>query len=259
LVVVPGLAMFSHRLPADLRATLRQRVWIPAHDAVNALGRLFSSAAAEPPAESPFVAAAAMESPRPTAPPPQQPTPEPAPAAASVPPPARVVMPRVSLAPANAIVPMVPAQGNGLAVPLATSRAVEQGFVSEQVPSRLAASQAPSPPAASAPEPPHQSWAAPAPQEAVAPHVAPDPPAAGADPSAALQKLADLGAFGVECHPLGNGSAGSVASCRMNVDPAGELQRMFHGRGPDRGAAMQSLVEQVEAWTRQQAAPATPL
>lgn len=262
LVIVPALAMFSHRLPDELRASLRQHVWIPAHDAVQTVGRLFTgSSAVAPPAESPFVAAAAAEEkpvaitpvtePRPAAPPP----------AAEVrgSPPARVVMPTVPLAPANAIVEKSAPQGAGLAVPLATARAAERGFTQPPPPQRPAAQAPPAQPAAAPPDPPIQPLVAPPRREVAPPSVAPDPPGASATEAidAAHQKLLACGAVGIECHPLANGSAGYATSCRINVDPRGELQRMFHGTGSDRPAAMQSLLEQVEGWKRQQSA--TPL
>lgn len=267
MVIVPGLAMFSHRLPNAVRASLRQHVWIPAHDAVQAVGRLLAiSPAVEPPAESPFMPAIPRE---------KEPAMVALPAAAGsairqstlvagTSPPARVVMPTVPLAPANEIVEQATPQGNGLAVPLATARAAERGFTQPAAPRRPSAQPPQTQPAAAPPDPPIQRPVTPPPSDATPPSVAPDPPGADAAAPAAAQaidgvhqKLVACGAVGIECHPLDNGSAGYATSCRINIDPRGELQRMFHGTGIDRPAAMQSLLEQVEGWKRQQSA--TPL
>lgn len=257
MVIVPGLAMFSHRLPAEWRTTLRQQVWIPAHDAIQGVAKMLSlTSAQEPAAESPFVAAATTEKP-----PASAPATTAAPAASGTPvasPPARVVMPTVPLAPANAIVDTPRPQGNGLAVPLATSRAADRSFTQSPAVRRQAVAHARQAPANAAPEPPPGQLAMPPTQEPAPVAAPPEPPLAalpaGVDTQ---QQLEALGAQGIECHPLDNGSAGYVASCRMNVDPKGELKRMFHGSGPDRSAALRALLEQVEFWTRNQAA--TPL
>jgi hypothetical protein len=39
-----------------------------------------------------------------------------------------------------------------------------------------------------------------------------------------------------------------LASCRVAVDPAGELQRVFQAAGDDASAALGRLVSEVEAW-----------
>lgn len=266
MLVVPGLAMFSHRLPVELRATLRQQVWVPVQGAVHATAKALSLTSDPPPAAaSPVVAAAtpvltttpAAVTPAAAPAPPSAPRP---PTPASLSPPARVVMPTVSLAPANAIVDQPAPQGNGLAVPTATSRAAERSFTQPSAPQRAAALAEQASQAAAPPEPAVGGLMSLPQREPPLRHMAPEPPLAGDDagPSIAAvhQRLAALGAFGVECQPLGNGAAGYASSCRMNVDPNGELHRMFHGTGPDAAAAMQSLVEQVEGWKRQQAAPA---
>lgn len=60
-------------------------------------------------------------------------------------------------------------------------------------------------------------------------------------------RLVQLGATSISCQPLPGGS-GTVASCRLAVDPAGELQRVFQSAGPDATAALGRLVAEVEAW-----------
>jgi hypothetical protein len=60
-------------------------------------------------------------------------------------------------------------------------------------------------------------------------------------------RLAQLGATSIGCQPLQGGS-GMLASCRVAVDPAGELQRVFQAAGDDASAALGRLVAEVEAW-----------
>ena len=65
-------------------------------------------------------------------------------------------------------------------------------------------------------------------------------------------RLMQLGATSISCQPLPGGS-GTVASCRLAVDPAGELQRVFQSAGPDAAAALGQLVAEVEAWKQRSA------
>jgi hypothetical protein len=65
-------------------------------------------------------------------------------------------------------------------------------------------------------------------------------------------RLVQLGATSITCQPLPGGS-GTVASCRLAVDPAGELQRVFQSAGPDAAAALGQLVAEVEAWKQRTA------
>lgn len=67
------------------------------------------------------------------------------------------------------------------------------------------------------------------------------------------KELAALGATAIDCRPQPGDVAGYASSCRIGIDPQGQLHRMFHGRGADAPAAMQSLVEQVRAWQTRQA------
>jgi hypothetical protein len=101
------------------------------------------------------------------------------------------------------------------------------------------------------------------PPVAVSPAVAPPSPLADRDRPrsqaewatlATLRKqLATLGATGIDCRPQPGAVPGYITSCRIGIDTAGQLHRMFHGQGPDAPAAMQSLVEQIQAWQVQQA------
>lgn len=98
---------------------------------------------------------------------------------------------------------------------------------------------------------------------AVAPPAATAPPAPRHDlprsqaewaTLATLRKqLADFGATGIDCRPQPGAASGYTSTCRVGIDAAGQLHRMFHGQGPDAPAAMQSLVDQIEAWQAQQA------
>lgn len=258
MFVVPALAMFSHRMPTAVRDNLRQNVWNPIHDAVATVARALSPST-EPAAStaSPFLAAdpSPVDARATPAPAPAAPAPRP-PATAGPTTPARVVMPTVPLAPVNTIAEQAPPEGNGLAVPVATARAAERSFT--QPPRRPQ----PATPthAALAPEPSTEQFT-PAPRAGAAPpQPSSDPPLAavspGSDAVAIRQRLTDLGAFGIECQPLAGGGAGYASACRMPIDPSGELQRMFHGSGPDAASAMHSLMHQVETWKRQQAGEA---
>lgn len=92
--------------------------------------------------------------------------------------------------------------------------------------------------------------------------VAVVPPSSGpsADDSANAThtRLASLGAVAIECRPL-PGNAGHLASCRVPVDPEGQLQRVFQAQGLDADAALRELAGAVSAWRRPVAglAPAT--
>lgn len=80
--------------------------------------------------------------------------------------------------------------------------------------------------------------------------AADSPPAAVADEPAAsvTDRLAALGAVAVDCRPLEAGSEMHVASCRVAMDAAGQLHRVFQAAGPSPKAATAALAAQVEAW-----------
>lgn len=71
-------------------------------------------------------------------------------------------------------------------------------------------------------------------------------------------RLAQLGAVGVECRPLPGAAGAHVAMCRLPVDTAGHLHRVFQATGPDAGTAQQRLVIDVEAWLQRTASRAPP-
>lgn len=78
----------------------------------------------------------------------------------------------------------------------------------------------------------------------------PHPPSApiGPEQESADQRLAALGAAAVECRPLESGGGLHVASCRVALDAAGQLHRVFQAAGPSPAAAAAALADQVEAW-----------
>jgi len=74
-------------------------------------------------------------------------------------------------------------------------------------------------------------------------------------------RLADLGAVAVECRRLEAGSNTQVASCRVALDAAGQLHRVFQATGASQDEAVAALADEVERWRARLAsrglAPAT--
>lgn len=266
MFIVPGMAMFSHRLPAEVRASLRRHLCDPAHRAMQAVARALSlTNTAQPPEESPFLAASCPADPpapsasgtaaRPVPSDPVSPQPKAPPGPAI---PARVVMPTVTVPPANAIAAPVAPMGNGLAVPITTSRAAARSFAappaSQRQPSAglQAGGVKPPPEPSTEPFPLAASGGSPSASAPPEPPLAPIAGHADTSPEAVdvHSRLESLGAFAVDCHPLAGTAAGYASSCRLNVDANGELHRMFYGKGRDAATALRSLVEQVEEWRR---------
>lgn len=104
-------------------------------------------------------------------------------------------------------------------------------------------------PAAGSPLPPPQPIAPPA--DAAAPAAVAAPPvvpvAAYVPEGESLSRLRALGAVAIDCRPL-DGRAVHVASCRLPVDAAGQLERLFQATGPDAAAATDRLLRDVTAW-----------
>lgn len=71
-------------------------------------------------------------------------------------------------------------------------------------------------------------------------------------------RLAQIGAVGVECRPLPGSTGDHVAMCRMPVDAAGHLHRVFQVTGPDAQTAQRRLVVDVEAWLQRTASRPSP-
>jgi hypothetical protein len=65
----------------------------------------------------------------------------------------------------------------------------------------------------------------------------------------AEEALVRLGATAIGCQPVPGGT-GMLASCRVAVDPSGELERVFQAAGEDRPAALRRLLTEVETWRR---------
>jgi hypothetical protein len=80
--------------------------------------------------------------------------------------------------------------------------------------------------------------------------------AAPLDRPAAVDRLVALGAVGIEVRPLDGAAGMHVASCRVAMDAAGQLHRVFQAPGPDPGEATLALAAQVEAWRDRLAARA---
>ncbi|NCX97331.1 MAG: hypothetical protein EBX35_01740 [Planctomycetia bacterium] len=74
----------------------------------------------------------------------------------------------------------------------------------------------------------------------------PTPVAPGRPP--AVDRLAALGAVAIDVRPLDGVAGMHVASCRVAMDAAGQLHRVFQAPGSDPGAATAALADQVEAW-----------
>jgi hypothetical protein len=85
------------------------------------------------------------------------------------------------------------------------------------------------------------------------------PPAALAVSSPSAEALLALGATAIDCRPF-DGLAGThIASCRVAVDSAGQLHRVFQAAGASPDEAFASLLGTVRAWQERMASrPATP-
>jgi hypothetical protein len=89
-------------------------------------------------------------------------------------------------------------------------------------------------------------------------------PAGGGAPAA--DRLAALGVVAIDVRPLEGVAGMHVASCRVAMDAAGQLHRVFQAPGADPDAATTALADQVQAWrdrlaarVAQPAPPAGPL
>ena len=61
-------------------------------------------------------------------------------------------------------------------------------------------------------------------------------------------RLADLGGIAVECRPLDSLSGTHVVSCRVAMDAAGQLHRVFQAAGRTPDEAVAALADEVERW-----------
>ena len=72
-------------------------------------------------------------------------------------------------------------------------------------------------------------------------------------PSSSADALASLGATAIDCRPF-DGLAGThVASCRVAVDAAGQLHRVFQAAGASPDEAFAALVDTVRTWKQRTA------
>jgi len=264
MLVVPLLAMFSHKIPAELRGAMRTHLWKPA---TQAIASVFEIEPQTQPALSVPPAAVAVVDPAARSVLPLKPvavsvpvaaltTPDtqavaivPSAAPASQPS-ATIVMPIVTLAPIDAIAPAAIPQGKGLTVP--SSIAIQSTL--SNVPSVVR------------PLAPTDAFA-----EIISARMAPDPPsalvAAISDAShvilahrAVEEQLVKLGAVSFECLPPQGTDRVHRCSCRVAADPTGQLQRVFQSTDATPSEAMNKLLAQVTAWKHQIAAmPSTAL
>jgi len=84
-------------------------------------------------------------------------------------------------------------------------------------------------------------------QTADGPNVVPVVAVVAPPSHASLRRLQELGAVEIDCRPL-PGAGGHVASCRVPVDGAGQLQRVFQAAGEDPSAAADKLLHDVHSW-----------
>lgn len=68
------------------------------------------------------------------------------------------------------------------------------------------------------------------------------------------RQLAAAGVQRLLIEPAGDGGRSVRGSCRLAVDSAGQLQRLFHASGTTEAETLQQLLEQVGRWNRRLAA-----
>jgi len=70
-------------------------------------------------------------------------------------------------------------------------------------------------------------------------------------------RLAQLGGMAIDCQPL-PGGPDMLATCRVPVDPAGQLQRVFQAADENPEVALGQLLTEVKSWQRRSLATAPP-
>jgi hypothetical protein len=248
MIVVPLLAMFSHKVPRELRSAARERLWEPARQAIAGVLDIETPAqpaavrvGSETAAAGPAVTIAVAHSPATDSP---VPSPAPAPSSAS---PSMVVMPPVTLAPIDAIAAPATAGGGGLSVPASMAAAA----VPERPERDTDGDSAARPGSRIPPEPPDLP-----PLSTAGFDRQPSPtfaPARAVDSEIRVrrtveERLTALGAISFDCQPLQGTDGIHRCSCRVAADPTGQLQRVFQSSGPDPVSAMSTLLDQVTAW-----------
>lgn len=69
--------------------------------------------------------------------------------------------------------------------------------------------------------------------------------------------LAALGAVAIDCRPLDGVTGTHVAACRVAIDDAGQLHRVFQAAGRSPDEALAALVDVVRGWQRRVAGGST--
>jgi len=247
MVIVPLMAMFSHKIPTQARAAAREQLWNPVQQAIlSALdmesnGRPANAPVAALTTPPPFVpVAAAVLTPADGATAPNELPGEPRP------PTAQEILPPLSPAPLERIEPValepVTLPMQSLAPPPApTGRQVAAALASATKGAWHAPGAAPAQPGGR----PQQATFTPAAD------ISPLPDVRSAVGRQALEdRLRKLGALAFEWTPLTAGDVVHRCSCSLAVDPAGQLHRVFQGAGTDPTAAADNLLAQIDAWQR---------
>ncbi len=226
MLVVPLLAMFSHKIPSELRLAARKRMWDALATALghdqpeHPLGVSFgpaapialpdpgpASAAMANSAVPAAVDAAAFVAPSPLPPPLPQTLHSP--------------VGQIEAPPSRAAIepPAAEAAIGGSVPPLSAPELLSEGLSSESV------------------VPLATSSISPAPAEAIE------------------QRLRALGALSIEWTPSQAGDGLHRCSCRLPADPSGQLHRVFQASAADPIAALDSLLGQVTAWSMRASTP----
>ena len=247
MVIVPLLAMFSHKIPRQARAAAREHVWNPVQQAILSAFDMESTAhpttgsvasmTATPKLMPPSTGATPLSTqPLPPVALPENPAPLAAPPPAAAEPPAPleridpVVLDPVALQTQPLTPPPAP-RGRQVAAALASATRGEW-----QKPAFPASESAGSPPQATL-----TSFDATTPLPDVR---------STAGRQALEDRLRQLGALAFEWTPLKAGDGVHGCSCSLAVDTSGQLHRVFHGSGSDPTAAADNLLAHIDAWQR---------
>jgi hypothetical protein len=74
------------------------------------------------------------------------------------------------------------------------------------------------------------------------------------DQSEVHSRLVAAGAMAIECQPLPGVPGRHLASCRVALDPEGQLQRVFQAEAADPATAARDLLDQLAEWNDRRAA-----
>ncbi|MEI7862329.1 MAG: hypothetical protein WCJ21_06840 [Planctomycetota bacterium] len=247
MVIVPLLAMFSHKIPTQARAAAREHVWNPVQQAI--LSALDMESTAYPTTGS----VTSLTAPPNVIPPSTGATPlaaqpllpaawpgdsgalaDPPPTAAESPTPLEridpVILEPVALPTQPPMPPPAP-RGRQVAAALASATRGEW--------------HKPAAPTSQATGSPRQATLASFGATTPLPDVR-----SAAGRQALEDRLRQLGALAFAWTPLTAGGGVHGCSCSMAVDTTGQLHRVFHGSGSDPTAAADNLLAQIDAWQR---------